>query len=263
MVKVSEDRLRMCFNRVEVNVQEVANMLLMLEDDSKADEGEKLLKELYDKLKAAESVDNAVGDTLRKVLDDCFVETIGSTPAVDHFGNSGSKEWAKAFHQYVQRVPAKMCEAVRQMAINCNPEDDTENLIPALRSCHIKAEVVFALQSKDNPFWTFPFMTKSAFIAIDSHLARISKSILEVCSILIQHSNCLSPCYVLCKSNVLILAPYAKLCWQSRFSNSYSGLCLVISICVFLEGAPARLASRISECRHDARSLCSPRLSTK
>lgn len=185
MVKALEDKLRMCFNHVEVNAQEVASILLMLEDDSKAKEGEALLKELYDKLKAAECVKNAVGDTLRKVLDDCFVETIGSTPAVDHFGNSGSKDWAKAFHQYVQLVPEKMREVVRQMTVNCSPEDDVENLNPALRSCHIKAEVVFALQSKHNPFWSFPFMTKSAFMAIDSHLTRISKSILEVCSILI------------------------------------------------------------------------------
>ena len=192
MVKVLEDKLRMCFNHMEVNAQEVASILLMLEDDSKVKEGEALLKELYDKLKAAECVNNTVGDTLRKVLDDCFMDTIGSTPVVDHFGNSGSKEWAKVFHQYVQLVPEKMCKVVRQMTVNCSPEDDRENLNATLRSCHIKTEVMFALQSKHNPFWSFPFMTKSAFMAINSHLTHISKSILEVCSILIRLSYHLS-----------------------------------------------------------------------
>ncbi|KAI6013307.1 hypothetical protein PISMIDRAFT_11860, partial [Pisolithus microcarpus 441] len=181
LIRKLEKRLYYCFNSVQLDPYEVQEAIEAIEHDSEDIESRKRLGAIYIKLRNATPIPGAISSGMRNIFDEAFCTSILKTSAIDYFGNSTSPQWVTAYAQYTDSVPNKLRELVEKMENRGDLDSEVTDIGIALRSCAVKAQIVFACDSfrRELPF--FPFMTSSAIIAVSKHLSKIDSALVEVC----------------------------------------------------------------------------------
>ncbi|KAI6017934.1 hypothetical protein BKA83DRAFT_12231 [Pisolithus microcarpus] len=181
LVGCLERRMRMCFNTVEVDETRVERLLSMLRTKN-AERAQEELEEIYDELKDAKPVAEAISSGMRNAMDDAFETCIRNTTGVQEIGNPSLLDWSTVFAQYGSEVPDKMQEQVDAMAERGDLSRVREHIATMLKTSPLKARILFACETRQEDFCSFPFMSRSLFKVLKEHLSRIQMSILELSS---------------------------------------------------------------------------------
>jgi len=176
-----EERTRMCFNTVDLSKDELKKILRLLRNAKTKQQGEDLLLNKYMELKDVKCVQDAISEAIRVALDESFKSHIANTAAVDYFGNGQSDEWARVFQPYGQTVCSKMQAIVDEIITRGAIDTMDPDVSTVLKTCPLKAKLIFANTSARDDFASFPFMSASIFSSLKAHLERIEGAILEVC----------------------------------------------------------------------------------
>ncbi|KAG2063580.1 hypothetical protein BDR04DRAFT_1123162, partial [Suillus decipiens] len=157
-----ENRLRLCFNTVPYKPK-------------KGKDGD---TEIYQQLKQAHPVLDAISGSLREALNDVYEKHLGgNTPASYRFGNTNEDIWLKSYLLYKFDVVSTMKDYVKdQLAIKHLPVD----VRTALEGCAAKAALVLGQSDDIEDFGYFPLMSRSVGTTLIRNLCMIERSIFEV-----------------------------------------------------------------------------------
>ncbi|KAI6009800.1 hypothetical protein EDC04DRAFT_2906448 [Pisolithus marmoratus] len=154
LVGCLERKLRMCFNLVEVDEKEVKILISNLRS-KKAEAAQEKLEQLFDDLRNATPMPEAISNGIREAIDECFSSCIANMSGIHEIGNQSSADWVTIFAQYASEVPQKIQE---------------------------QSKIVFACDTRHEDYAGFPFMSRSVFKILKKHLARIQSTIYEMSS---------------------------------------------------------------------------------
>ncbi|KAI5987834.1 hypothetical protein EDD15DRAFT_2371889 [Pisolithus albus] len=181
LVRTLERRMQMCFNTVEVDEARVEKLLSMLRTKN-AERAQEALEEIYEKLRDATPVTDAIGSAMRDAMDNAFETCIQNTTGIQEIGNPSSSDWSTVFAQYGSEVSKKMQEQVDAMAERGDLSRVREHITTTLKTSPLKARILFACETNQEDFSSFPFMSRSLFKILKEHLSRIEMAILELSS---------------------------------------------------------------------------------
>lgn len=244
----------MCFNNIRLEERDVEEMMNKIDDDETEKEGQKELGNLYDKLKAASCVTEAISSGIRQAIDDTFNTIIADTDAVEHFACSASETWPQVFALYAEEVQSKMCKQVKEMDSRGDLKGLREDVAIALSTCHTKARVVLSFDGRRHELCTFPFMSASVFSTLVKHLSRIPGALLEV------RAGFGSKLFLL-KSPTRKSSHVMFCAFYSMLIRLHPAIIMVLAIYLLSRYLPThRMVSWVSHCGHETGCFCPYRL---
>ncbi|KAF9231039.1 hypothetical protein BU15DRAFT_82890 [Melanogaster broomeanus] len=176
-----EQRLRYCFNTVEMRMEDVEMAIEMMQEDGSKENEERLLT-MYRSLQRATPIPEAIIEAIRQRLDEAFLEHMGPDSTVSQqFGDSKSPEWNKATSQYEHAVEQSIGEAIEESRRAGLFESDklSPSAITALKTCLPKLKVILSIGSQKITSPNFPLMSRSVYSHMRTMLETISGAILE------------------------------------------------------------------------------------
>ncbi|KAI6035842.1 hypothetical protein EDC04DRAFT_2897623 [Pisolithus marmoratus] len=179
VIRKSESCLHYCFNTLPLDDTDVDALLMSIESDPNDAASMTVLRGIYNSLKSASPVVSAITGGIRSIVDECFIMFFGDTQASNNFANPASEEWATAFAQYSNTLPIKFKELVDGLMSRGDLGVDVSDIVVALKTCSLKAQVVLACDHMSQDLPSFPFLSSSLFIAMASHLKVIESALLE------------------------------------------------------------------------------------
>ncbi|KAI6001145.1 hypothetical protein EDC04DRAFT_2908696 [Pisolithus marmoratus] len=181
LVGCLEKKLCMCFNSVEVDEKAVKTLLSSLWS-KKAEAVQEKLEQIFDDLRDAMPIPEAISNGIREAINECFNGCIANMSGIHEIGNQSSADWATIFAQYASEVPCKIEEQVTILQERGNLDRLRTEVRHALKTCMIKSKIVFVCDTWHEDYAGFPFMSRSVFMLLKMHLARIQSTIFEISS---------------------------------------------------------------------------------
>ena len=186
-----------CFNDVEVDESKVDELVSAafsaggLGGQTEGKEARAAIRGIYDKMCAAGSkMEGAKGAVyaIRECMDGAFVQHLGPQSNVGVlFANQASNRWKAAMKEYLKDLIDELPKVVSTITTSMDEPADKEERasLRTLRWCVAKVKVlsaIFSMRKREHSYPILPFMSRSVYTHIVTHLEVIDASLKEVSS---------------------------------------------------------------------------------
>ncbi|KAG6371987.1 hypothetical protein JVT61DRAFT_9005 [Boletus reticuloceps] len=188
MVVQMERYVCQCFNDVKVDEKEV-DRLIAEAVDKESPEGKKALDALFKIYVELEKTSNKMIGArgaryeIRQCMDDAFEQHLGSLTEVSVlFANQRSHRWQDALQNYLTEVIEELPKVIKTTELPVHEDDRAA--IESLRWCVAKVKILrhmLARPASQIANGLVPFMSRSVYTHMVTHLERIDQPLKEFC----------------------------------------------------------------------------------
>ena len=176
-----EDRLRLCFNTMEIDPKTVDELISEYGID---DDATKELDTIYKTLMKETPIPSGILDIIRTNINTAFNDHLGrDTAASRDFGMSSSRRWKIGMGAYMDQVVKTVSQTVDELVSSGDLTNMriSEDANVAIRTCASKMRVVLTVGPKfKKGMASLPFMCRSAYTLMSQRLDIITDSLKEV-----------------------------------------------------------------------------------